>query len=186
MSRLVSRILLTILLFPSAALFLLVAFIFLERSDSMSDETAITISTLATALYMAGYWLLLWHKSVVWTSRRVRLSWWCGAGATICGAALGGAIKLVMPYNDELAIFVGILVATVLWIIASICIWRETPAERAGRLSRAGADAVVCPTCGYNLTGLHEARCPECGAQFTLDELLASQPNRAAAELETH
>jgi hypothetical protein len=30
---------------------------------------------------------------------------------------------------------------------------------------------VHCPLCNYNLRGLAEARCPECGGQFTWDEL---------------
>ncbi|HEX3357001.1 MAG TPA: hypothetical protein VHS31_08530 [Tepidisphaeraceae bacterium] len=30
---------------------------------------------------------------------------------------------------------------------------------------------VLCPLCGYNLRGLVEARCPECGGQFNWDEL---------------
>ncbi|MDB5303490.1 MAG: hypothetical protein JWM97_1039, partial [Phycisphaerales bacterium] len=42
---------------------------------------------------------------------------------------------------------------------------------------------VVCPTCGYNLTGLTATRCPECGSQFTLDELMAAQPGREGEEL---
>ena len=37
---------------------------------------------------------------------------------------------------------------------------------------------ILCPVCGYNLTGLREARCPECGGTFTLDQLAASQPQR--------
>jgi hypothetical protein len=71
-----------------------------------------------------------------------------------------------------------------LWVVATIFIWRETPAERAARVDRSGAGGVVCPTCGYNLTGLKGTRCPECGSEFTLDQLLADQPAKAQAELE--
>jgi hypothetical protein len=94
-------------------------------------------------------------------------------------------VAAIIRYNGGLAgMMLGSLAGTVFWIIATIVVWRETPAERAARISRAGADALVCPTCGYNLTGLREARCPECGAQFTLNELLAAQPGRADAEVE--
>ena len=34
---------------------------------------------------------------------------------------------------------------------------------------------VNCPTCGYSLVGLYEPRCPECGARFTIDELIRRQ-----------
>ncbi len=32
-----------------------------------------------------------------------------------------------------------------------------------------------CPTCGYNLTGLEENRCPECGAGFNIEQILAER-----------
>ena len=31
---------------------------------------------------------------------------------------------------------------------------------------------VCCPGCGYNLAGLPEHRCPECGRQFTMEEFI--------------
>ncbi|HEX4795336.1 MAG TPA: hypothetical protein VH370_16185 [Humisphaera sp.] len=34
---------------------------------------------------------------------------------------------------------------------------------------------ILCPLCGYNLRGLVEPRCPECGYQFVWTELLAAQ-----------
>ncbi len=48
---------------------------------------------------------------------------------------------------------------------------------RAGRpvLTSEGVVNVTCPRCGYSLVGLSESRCPECGAKFTLDELIREQ-----------
>jgi hypothetical protein len=184
MSQLISRILLTVLLFPSAALVLVISFIFAERLLVSDDETALFFSALVTCAYMIMYWLLLWRRVVAWTPRRVRMTAWAAGGAAIAGTVLGVVIKSILPYDDWLGGLLGSLAGTLLWIGATILIWRETPAERSARLARAGADTLVCPTCGYNLTGLSESRCPECGAQFTLSELYAAQPARAGAEIE--
>jgi uncharacterized paraquat-inducible protein A len=101
-------------------------------------------------------------------------------GATVVGIAVGAVGSGI---DSEFGYFLGSVTAPILWLVASVFIWRETPAERAARLQNTNNDAVVCPTCGYNLTGLIECRCPVCGTQFTLDQLLASQPSRAQAEL---
>jgi hypothetical protein len=184
MSQLLSRILLTILLFPSATLVLFVAFIFLERTVWRSDGDAFTAASLLTCAYMIAYWLALWRRSVVWTDRRKTMTAMCGVAAGSVGAVVGISMGMLQSYNHWLGWMFGSLTAAVLWIIGTICIWRETVAERAARISRAGVDTLVCPNCGYNLTGLSEARCPECGSRFTIDELLASQPNRAASAAE--
>jgi hypothetical protein len=43
-----------------------------------------------------------------------------------------------------------------------------TPAESA---NEATEQDIHCPLCDYNLRGLSEARCPECGGQFNWEEL---------------
>src|ERR1700733_7940178 len=37
---------------------------------------------------------------------------------------------------------------------------------------------LLCPLCGYNLRGLIESRCPECGFKFTWRELLEAEKNK--------
>jgi len=181
MSQLIARILLTILLFPSATLVLFILFILLEDVRPLDDEEAIIVSTLLTCAYMIAYWLLLWRRAVAWTERRRWLTFVSVVSASVAGALIGFGIAAIIRYNGGVVGGVlGSLAGTVCWMIATILIWRESPAERSARLSRANADALVCPTCGYNLTGLREARCPECGTAFTLNELLAAQPARAA------
>jgi len=178
MSRLIARILLAILVFPLGALLDLAAYMSLDRHGMNRDP--VLQALLFTWAFVAAYWILLWRGSVAWT--RPRVLWTAGAAAA---AALGGFIvaMLLSPVDDGVARFCGGALAILLWVVFTIFIWRESPQERAARLKGA-AGGVVCPTCGYNLTGLTATRCPECGTQFTLDELLASQPGRAAVELE--
>ena len=83
-----------------------------------------------------------------------------------------------------MAVFVGTAFAPLIWQVGTIVIWRETDAERGERLSKQGAGALACPTCGYNMSGLKGTRCPECGSEFTLDALLAAQPAARQAEVE--
>ncbi len=184
MSQLISRILLTVLLFPSAGLILFISFIFAERLVFRNEDSAIVLCAALTCAYMIGYWLLLWRRAVTWTTRRWQLTFGASAAALAIGTGLGICIHIAVPYSDSMNVVVGSLSGTVFWMIATVIIWRETRGERGARLARAGAEALVCPSCGYNLTGLHEARCPECGASFTLNDLLASQPRRAQAEVE--
>jgi DNA-directed RNA polymerase subunit RPC12/RpoP len=35
---------------------------------------------------------------------------------------------------------------------------------------------IRCLRCGYAMSGLEHLRCPECGEEFTIDELLRGQP----------
>ncbi len=81
---------------------------------------------------------------------------------------------------DAVAITLGTLGWIASWLIGTAFIWRETAKERGERLRQLGIHAIACPDCGYNLTGLREAKCPECGAAYTLDQLYATLTEQRA------
>lgn len=187
MSRLIARILLSFLVFPLAGLIYLLTFLFFvegvrPRYSPYRDEAGFFIAGVFCWGFMAAYWWLLWRKTVRWTGERIGMTLGAVLVVSVIGALLGAAAGNVI--GDEFGYFIGTATAPLLWLVATVFIWRESAAERAARLVNAGRDSVVCPTCGYNLTGLHEARCPECGSQFTLDQLFAAQPGRVNVELE--
>ncbi len=194
MSRLVARLLLSMLMFPLAVTLYGVVMAIAEttfRSVSYNpgnyrqrEELMFLSADLITWSGVAAYWCLLWRSNVRWNARRIGGT----LGAVVAAIVVGGGIGLLFGASfgsgsdtEIFTVFLGGVLAILLWLFATVFLWRETPAERAARVGAAGGSAVACPTCGYNLTGLGEARCPECGSRFTLDELLAAQPARVAA-----
>jgi hypothetical protein len=188
MSRLIASILLSILLFPLAALVYLVLFFVLEsyRTFNVQEWSACLFAGAATWAFMAWYWVFVWRRTVHWNpARRARTAY--AALASAAAAAVLGCL-IGVSLDDDFGFFIGSVAAPLLWLVASVLVWRETDAERAARLRsqslRGEGPAVPCPTCGYDMTGLKGTRCPECGSEFTIDELLAALPGRAGVELE--
>jgi len=188
MSRLIASILLSVLLFPLAGiLYLITFFVCVEMRwfARYRDDAGFLVAGLITAPFVAWYWIAVWRKTVNWTPAR--------ASRTRTAAAL--AIGVALPVGAltgmlerDFGFFIATVLAPLLWLMATVLVWRETNAERSARLRRQNrrgdGPAVPCPTCGYDMTGLKGTRCPECGCEFTVDEILASQPGRAAVELE--
>ena len=189
MSQLIARILLAIFVIPVASLVYLVTFVKCERwieianynSYRETEQLRFFLTGLVTWAFVGAWWILLWWKSVRWNGARLWLT--AGCAAIAAGAGLLIAVLLNQAHRT-FGDFIGSAAAPLFWIVGTIFIWRETAAERAARVDSSGRNSIVCPTCGYNLTGLKESRCPECGTQFTLDQLLASQPGRGQAEIE--
>lgn len=183
MSPLIGRLLLAILLFPCAFLVYLVTYLYLDsyRGFHWNPDQCILLGGSATWIFVGAYWTLLWRKTVQWTPRRRVQTIGAVFGAIVAGLI---ASTIMLPLDERPAEFVGVCTAIVAWLIATVRIWRETAAERNLRLGASRDTVVVCPQCAYNMAGLHEARCPECGAQFTLDQLFAGQPGRTQVELE--
>ena len=200
MSRLIATILLAILMFPLASVFYVVVFVSHEQlwrwsslsygwsgrpfsSYELRMITGFGGAGLLTWAFIAVYWWALWRKRVPWTPRRRVGAVLAAGAAAVLGALAGAAAGTVI--NEQFGAFVGSVTAPLLWVFGTVLAWRESPAEHAERIaSLGGAGALTCPTCGYNLTGLRGTRCPECGNEFTLDQILASQPSRATVELE--
>ncbi|MDB5331604.1 MAG: hypothetical protein JWP03_2755 [Phycisphaerales bacterium] len=184
MSRLISRILLAVFLLPLSAMVYLAVFVPMSvRMLWLPSGRFIPWfgAGLAAWTFMAIYWWLLWRGSIRWSRRRIGLSFGFAFPALLVAGTIG---YLLGQREEEFGCFMGSALAPLLWIVSTIFLWRETAAERKERLHAAGHGAVVCPTCGYNLTGLTTTRCPECGGQLTLDELIAAQPARESRELE--
>jgi hypothetical protein len=182
MSNLLVRLLLAILLIPLAALFYLVVQVLTDRMDSISRETSFILGGIAMWCVAAPYWIMLWRGTVLWTMKRRIVTLLVALGSSVVAVAIGVVIKQIMG-GDQFGTFVGSIAAPLFWLVGTVFAWRESSDERIQRLRAAGTKVLVCPGCGYNLTGLKEARCPECGLQMTLDQLVAAQPRESSAEL---
>lgn len=190
MSRLISRILLTVFMLPLAGIVYTAVFVVSTRVMSAGyyypsrDVKAFLGSGVVAWVFVAGYWVALWGRGVRWDVRRVNATW----GSVVVCAGVAAVIAVLLHQATNLAsfaAFIGSSLAPMLWLVATVFVWRESKEERAARVRDTSEDALVCPVCGYNLTGLSEARCPECGAKFTLSELIARQPARETAAAES-
>src|SRR4051794_10903304 len=176
MSSLLSRILLAMLMLPAASLVYLVSFVVSDHQTAYYSRGwgLWLLSGGVTSAFVGIYWTVLWRKSVRWTSARVKLTVVSVVAAIFAGMAAGEVLRFVLGGSlNGFVQFIGPVVPPLAWLILTSFIWRETAAERAQRV-RGGEggnrQAIVCPACGYNLTGLTSTRCPECGAQYTVDE----------------
>lgn len=181
MTATMARLILAMLLLPATGAVFLLSFFALIRPAGPPGTLAILIVWFIVYAFVAAYWLLLWTNVVRWTAARISRTAVVSGVALLIGAGIGLLLTALAPWAPgQVVILVGGGTVPITWVLGTVIVWRESPRERTDRLSRLGA-SVLCPLCGYNLAGLRESRCPECGGSFTLDQLAAAQP-RAAAE----
>ena len=181
MPRLLSQILLATLMFPLGFMVYLSVYVALnEYFEWDYQHRSNVIAGFVTWAFVGVYWYRIWRPSVPWNGRRARGTFVAVAVALVVGIVLGG---MGWFSNQYVGSAIGSITAPLAWLAAAVVAWRETDEERAARLGKLAADSIVCPKCGYSLTGLAEARCPECGSQYTLGELLAAQPGREPDQL---
>jgi len=170
MNNLVSQILFAMLLPVVLVVFTISLFAFVDFMSISPPAVGMGLIVFAFAWL---YWSMLWRRTVHWNARRV---WLTIVLTAACVAAIAGPGLLIdWGLGDEGFTFVFTSLSILAFLMLSIVIWRDMPAERVAWLRMQAGRPVRCPKCGYDMTGLHEARCPECGAVFTLDQLLAAQ-----------
>jgi hypothetical protein len=180
MSHLLSRLLLAMVSVAAAPVSYFCVFVVVEHEWLHADFLALLVTDVIIAVLFAICWVAIWSPQVTWTHTRRRLTA-CSLPASVAAASALGLALALLSDADELGVIVAGMAWIVIWMASTVLIWRETRAERAARLRAITTGTVCCLRCGYNMTGLHEARCPECGTQYTLNELLA-----AATSVEDH
>jgi hypothetical protein len=117
----------------------------------------------AVALYLGCF--LIWKRTITWTpGRRIGVLVIVAASALLVALTTGVA-ALIDP-SDDVILFTllsaSLIVSSVaLCVTARVCYDPPEPAR------------VPCPTCGYDLRGQRECRCPECGQEYALGNLAA-------------
>ena len=180
MSNLLARLLLAVILLVSAPLLYVTVLFVLEMGLQRPDFEALFASSVIVAAWVVIGWILIWHSQVKWTSARGKMTFfsmlWSVGAAFLVGTLVN---HLSVRGSPDLGVLSGFVCWFVVWLVSTVVIWRESAIERVRRLGEISDSALLCPACGYNLTGLHQARCPECGKQYTLDELFGQLRDRA-------
>jgi hypothetical protein len=188
MTNLLARILLAVMLLPLAAVvYMVVLFPLMGRHRGRgAEEVAFLMASIVTATFVAYYWIWLWRDSVNWTKPRTAKTLLSGLGCIAAGIIVALILNAISGIHDpSFCFFIGGVIAIISWLPITVIIWKETPLERAERMRVADKDALFCPRCGYNMTGLNQARCPECGAQYTINQLFSAQHRPEIADAAT-
>ena len=175
-----ARLILSMASIVFAAALYVPVYMILEDQLVSNDTLALWATDVVCGGTFASTWLLIWRSEVSWTLQRQILTAVSLVAAAVPAGFVVAAMLIKQPYADELAAIFGVMIWAPCWMGSTAIVWRETRAEREQRMQMQGLGALVCPTCGYNLMGLREAHCPECGSRFTLDQLYAFQKTKGS------
>lgn len=113
-------------------------------------------------------WILIWRTVVVW-SRKIIRNTISLALVFFVLPVLALWLFLMSGNRNELLgalFYASPLIGWGIWMATTVLIWDFVPTAMGGR-----SELPKCLRCGYLLKGLTGTRCPECGAEPTLDEL---------------
>ncbi len=184
MTKLIARLILAMLTLPLAGTVFLMTFLPLAVTSTTGgpDALAAFYTWLSTYTFVVIYWYFIWRDGIAWTRQRRDGTIIAAAAGACASVAAFTLLRAAVPQFDPIGcVFFSGGLAPIVFVTTTVILWRETSEERAARLAARGVEIISCLACGYNLTGLKTAQCPECGAEYTLDVLLAGQ--RPEAEI---
>ncbi len=165
---------LTILLFPAAVFLAVLSSVALSLLPwSFRSDWQIALAFAVNAAVLVAAFFFIWRGMIAWTPARARGTW-RSLLATLGLCALASIAVWIFDRDGETwAVLTSLLIcaSTLLWLALCIRHWQESPKERAARIAAAGNSSALCPVCKYDLSGLVNLRCPECGNEFTLGRL---------------
>lgn len=148
-------------------------YMLLEIIDELATVNTLCICLVhgCCVLIILATWLWLWRRPVRWTRVRVR--------NTVVASVVLFVTAVASPF-----VFEDLLDWDGMWICAPLIVlgvwfwltawwWREGPIGSPLTDAQAIAERLRCLDCDYSMVGLHQARCPECGRQYRLEELMA-------------
>lgn len=171
MTRLLSSLILAFATILAVPVVYFTSFIVFDEWVTRDESAALVLASFVTGGVLVAAWVRVWYRQVVWDHRRRVLT----AASVLFSLIFAGLIGLAvakLTRREGIGIFIGSMFGAVGWLASTAIIWRETARERCARLQSMSKGVLTCPRCGYNLTGLRGTRCPECGAEYSLDELV--------------
>lgn len=141
-------------------------------SGYVRDEQAAVAMSLAGACWFVVL-ILMWRPMRY--GRRIVVPTISTLAIIVAAIGAGVAIDELLNRRDE-----EMLIAAVFLLGGAVIIlvWLPTTQRLVRGRPVVGPDDLVlvnCPQCGYSLIGLRDLRCPECGTEFTIDELIRAQ-----------
>ncbi len=178
MAPTVTRLILSFALLVTAPVYYVLSMILahevLDVAYRHEEVTYAVVGFTGAAGFGLGWWGI-WRGEVTWNPKRVGRTWGVFVLSFLPGALIGAAIVPLTYSKDTTPILIlAPIVWLIFWLFGTALVWKESADERAARLAALGMNGLPCPNCGYNLTGMRECKCPECGAAYTLDQLFAA------------
>jgi hypothetical protein len=184
MPRFIARLILTLLLAPASIVggfMVFGAFELLFRGSWVSYTLSPILATLLPPV--AGLcFFLIWRSVIPWSKARRQRSIRLTAllFALLVVAVAVWPLTMESRYDWQPWSIFSSAGITVVWGMLCCRLWQETPRERIERLMMAATSSCLCPVCRYDMAGLTNLQCPECGQKFTLGLFQEEQRRRVA------